>query len=276
MSGLDAEAASFVAKLEQAYPEFRIVAPLLRRRAVSLLAFEGIAHELTQATFHLPDATVAASKLQWWREEFARHAAGEARHPLVRSLGPVACGRLEPTVFDVLIGMAQQLRDAAPASDFVAQCRQITPAFAAIERLRVTMLGSAEQSVSVQADLAAATYLLRVLARLPLAQEEMLGSAISMQLLARYQLSRSELAVAGATRDTVVRAQVAAIADRLAELGPMVDASATWLAKVRWWCECWRARPLGSGDPFAVLWARLQQAPWNIAWKAWRAQRRES
>lgn len=274
MSAGDADVASFVAKLGQAYPEFRIVGPLLSRRAPSLLAFEAIAHELVQATFHLPAASVAASKLEWWRDEMGRHFVGEARHPLTRSLDAVPGARFDPTLFDALIDMAVQGRDAAPARDFDAQRNAITPAFTAIERLRVAVLGTADAAVGIQADLGVATHLLRELARVPFA-DDVPASVVPMQLLARHQSSRSELATPGTARDVVVRAQVADIAAWLAELGPAIAASAAWLARVRWHCERWRARPLGVGDPFAVLWPRLGRAPWNTAWTAWHAQRRD-
>ncbi|GMV30644.1 MAG: hypothetical protein AMXMBFR59_27690 [Rhodanobacteraceae bacterium] len=273
MSASDADAASFLTKLGQAYPEFRIVGPLLLRRAPALLAFEAIAHELAQATFHLPEPSVAASKLQWWRDEIERHMAGEARHPLTRSLDVVPAARFDPTLFDALIDMAMQGRDAAPARDFDAQRRAVAPVFTAIEQLRVAVLGTAGAAVGIQADIAVATHLLRELARLPFA-EDVPASVVPMQLLARHQSNRSELATPGSTRDAIVRAQAADIGAWLTELGPAVTGAAAWLARVRWRCECWRARPLGGADPFAVLWPRLERAPWNTAWTAWRAQRR--
>lgn len=274
MSSAGAEVASFVGKLEQAYPEFRIVGPLLARRAPSLLAFECIAHELAQATFHLPEATVATSKLQWWGEEIARHAAGEARHPLTRSLGVPRSTRAAPAIFDTLAHIAVHGRDSGPARDFAAQRAAVAPAFAAIERLRVAVLGSADAAAGVQADLAAAAHLLRELARLPFA-EDVPESVVPMQLLARHQVSRRELAAPGEARDAVVRAQIADIAAWLAEIEPAVLASAGWLAQVRWRCEHWRTRVPANGDPFAAIWGRLERAPWNTAWTAWRAQRRE-
>lgn len=274
MSAGDAEVASFLAKLGQAYPEFRIVGPLLVRRAPSLLAFEAIAHELAQATFHLPEPSVAASKLQWWREEIERLITGEARHPMTRSLGVVPAARLDLTMFDTLIDMAVQGRDAAPARDFDAQRKAVAPVFRAIEQLRVAVLGTSGAAVGIQADVAVATHLLRELARLPFA-EDVPASVVPMQLLARHQSSRSELATPGRMRDTIVRAQVADIAAWLIELGPAVAASATWIARVRWRCEGWRARPLGDGDPFRLLWPRLERAPWNTAWTAWWEQRRD-
>lgn len=274
MSGLGADVASFVAKLEQAYPEFRIVRPLLERRAPALLAFECIAHELVQATFHLPDAAVATSKLQWWREEFARWVAGEARHPLTRALGQGQPDRSDLSAFDTLIDRAAQGRDAPPPRDFAAQCMEVVPVFAAIERLRVVALGSAGTAAAVQADLAVATHLLRELARLPLA-DDVPESAVSMQLLARHQTTRTALSVPGEARDAIARAHIADIATSLALLAPAIDASAGWLARVRWHCECRRARPLPATDPFAALWGRLERAPWTTAWTAWRAARRE-
>jgi hypothetical protein len=274
MSGLGADVASFVAKLEQAYPEFRIVRPLLERRAPSLLAFECIAHELVQATFHLPEASVATSKLQWWREEFARVATGEARHPLTRSLDAGQRDRSGLAAFDALIDYAAQSRNAPPPRDFEAQRAAVTPVFAAIERVRVAVLGTPETAVQVQADLGVSTHLLRELARLPLA-DDVPESAVPMQLLARHQATRAALAAPGAVRDAIAREQVADIAVSLATLAPAIAASADWLARVRWRCEIRRVSPLPAAEPFAALWARLERAPWNTAWVAWRALRRE-
>jgi phytoene synthase len=274
MSTPGSDVESFVAKLEQAYPEFRILRPLLQRRAPALLAFECVAHELAQATFHLPEASVAVTKLNWWRDEFVRLAAGEARHPLTRNLQSPSGVAFDPAVFDALVDRAGRGCDALPPRDFAAQLAQIVPVFGAIERLRATVFGTAATAVGVQADLAAATHLLRELARLPFA-DEVPESSVPMQLLARHQASRTELATPGAARDAIARAQTADIASLLATLGPDVEASAGWLARVRWRCECWRVRLPAAGDPFAALWQRLERAPWHTAWTAWRAQRRE-
>jgi phytoene/squalene synthetase len=79
--------ASFEAKWTQAYPEFGLALKFDRdhgrdeRKAFACLVFE-----LEHAAFGIREAQPAAIKLQWWAEEFARTGAGEARHPLTKSL----------------------------------------------------------------------------------------------------------------------------------------------------------------------------------------------
>jgi len=273
MNAWSADVASFIAKLEQAYAEFRIGGPLLRRQAPAVLLFEAIAHELTQAVFHLPDPAVATGKLQWWREELQRSFAAQARHPLTRELALPAGTAPDADVFDGLIVQAAQGRDLPPAADFAAQRAALLPAFVRIERLRVSLLGTADTAVAVQAEVRVLAHLLRGLARLPLAEDDE-PLPVSMHALARHQLSRGALREAGAARDALVRAQLADIATALAALRPAVEAEAGSVGRLRWRCERWRARPLPAGDPFAPLWSRLDRAPWDTAWQAWRGLRR--
>jgi phytoene synthase len=274
MNAWSADVASFVAKLEQAYAEFRISGPLLRRQAPGSLLFEAIALELTQAVFHLPDPVVATGKLQWWREELQRSHAAQARHPLTRELGTPAGPAPDHDLFDGLIAQATQGRDAPPAADFAAQRAALLPAFVRIERLRVSLLGTPDAAVAVQAEVRMLAHLLRGLARLPLAEDDE-PLPVSMQSLARHQLSRGALREAGAARDALARTQLADIAAALAALRPAVEADAGWIGRLRWRCERWRTRPLPVGDPFAPLWSRLDRAPWDTAWQAWRGLRRE-
>lgn len=271
MSETEAEDA-FVAKLVQAYPEFRLLQPYLRTPAgAAQLAFEGIAHELTQAVFHLPEPVVATGKLQWWAEELERCVAGEARHPLARQLGRAPATRWDRAAFAPLLAAANRVHEAPPAVDFSAQRAQLRPVFTALEQLRGPLLGAAGQGSEAQAELRVLGHLLRLLARLPL-DDASGGPAISMQLLARHQLGNAELATAGPARDALVREQLALIASALDTLALPADGS--WIARLRARCERWRARPLPPGDPFAPLWPRLDRVPWNTAWLAWREARR--
>lgn len=273
MSEADAAFASFVAKLEQAYPEFRVLRPFLARRGVAELAFEGISHELTQAVFHLPELTIALNKLQWWGEELARWGLGEARHPLTRGLPPQAAAATAASAVAALQRAATQAHDAVPASDFDNQLVLLQPAFAAIESLRALLLGRAV-APQASARLAALSHLLRQLARLPLVENRE-APALPMQLLARHQLARITLTQPGAAREAAVSEQLASISAALAGLSTSGLEHMDWVSRVRWRCEQWRARPVaGSGDAFPTLWGRLNRAPWSLSWHAWRELRR--
>lgn len=271
MSEADAAFASFLAKLEQAYPEWRLLQLYLPRGDRAELAAEAIAHELTQAVFHLPELSVAVGKLQWWGEELPRWQAGEARHPLTRRLASVHA--VAPaTVLPILLEAAARVHEALPAADFGQQLVSLQPAFTAIERVRAALLGRAPASpAAVQVD--ALRHLLRQLARLPLA-EQGTAPALSMQLLARHQLRREDLAQAGPAREAAVADQLALIAAALLPLRTLLQGD-DWIRRVRWRCEAWRARPLRPVDPFAQLWRRLDGTPWSLGWQAWRERRRD-
>lgn len=273
-TGLPVEVASFVAKLEQAYPEYRIGAAMLSRRAPALLAFEAIAHELVQATFHLPEVSVATGKLDWWRDEFGRWSAGQARHPLTRLITPIVGSVPSVDRLGALIAVASSGRDLPPPRDFTAQCAAVRAAFTAIEQLRVDVLGTSVAAVAAQAELAVASHLLRELARLPVADGGAGTAAVPMQLLARHRANRDQLAVAGVIRDAVASAQLGDIAAALDVMRPGIETTASGFARVRWRCERWRASVAGAGDPFPRLWSRLDRAPWDTAWITWRAVRR--
>lgn len=272
MNEADAAFASFLAKLEQAYPEWRLLRLYLPRDNPGALAAEAVAHELSQAVFHLPDPTVAVSKLQWWGEELARWQAGEARHPLTQRLAPVQ-GARPAAVLPLLLEAAAQVHEAVPAADFGQQLMQLQPAFAAIECVRAGLLGRGPASpAAVQVD--GLRHLLRQLARLPLAEGDAVP-ALSMQLMARHQLRREDLAQAGPAREAAVADQLGRIGAALLPLQGLVQGD-DWIRRVRWRCEIWRARPLRpAADPFAQLWRRLDSTPWNLGWQAWRERRRD-
>jgi 15-cis-phytoene synthase len=268
MSEAAADFASFVAKLEQAYPEWRVARPLLARRPAALAA-ECLMHELSQALLHIPEATVAAAKLAWWSEEIARWTAGEARHPLTRQIPsrPLAGNPLL-----LLAAAAAPLREAPPAADFATQLSRLDALFGHLATLRAGLVGGDVAVAAMQARLWTLGHLLRQLARLPVADSQD-GDAVPMQLLARHQLSRAQLGEESPAREALAREQLAALHAALQETG-VAPVDAAWMAGLRRRCDLWRSRPLAAGPVFPQLWARLDRAPLRTAWWAWRAARR--
>ena len=77
--------ASFEAKWTQAVPELGVALSFLQPATRAAHgAFVCLVHELEHAAFGIRDAEPATLKLQWWAEEFARAAKGQARHPLTQ------------------------------------------------------------------------------------------------------------------------------------------------------------------------------------------------
>lgn len=271
MSEAAAEFATFVAKLVQAYPEFRVMRPYLAADQTTL-AFECLAHELALTVFHISEPVVVTNKLRWWAEECEHAGAGQARHPLTRRLGRLSAQA--PRLVRGLIAQAARFHDAPPATDFAAQLAAVEPIFASVEQLSYAHDADAAANTAT-VRLRALIHLLRELARLPLADEQA-GGAVSMQMLARHQLRRDDLILPGQARDAAVREQLQQIAVALKALQPDL-AAARWIVRVRWRCELRRAVPLPTGgDPFPLLWQRLDRVPWAAAWHAWREARRRA
>jgi len=86
--------------------------PTETRRAIT--AFYAMCRELDDVVDECHDAQVAAAKLNWWRTEIARFAAGEATHPSTRALGDTARGRTLPLelLLEIVDGMAMDLEYA--------------------------------------------------------------------------------------------------------------------------------------------------------------------
>jgi phytoene synthase len=102
----------------------------------ALIALFGWRHELIRIANDLSDPGLARIKLQWWREELERAAAGTAQHPLGRRLGEAL--RRHDLPLAALDAMAQatdeDLRGEAPWSreDLVGHCGRGGGSFGAL------------------------------------------------------------------------------------------------------------------------------------------------
>ncbi len=86
--------------------------PAETRRAIT--AFYALCRELDDVVDECSDAGIAAAKLDWWREEIGRLAAGAAQHPATRALHETQAGRHIPTalLLEIVDGMAMDLEHA--------------------------------------------------------------------------------------------------------------------------------------------------------------------
>ena len=81
------------------------------RRAIT--AFYALCRELDDVVDECHDHQIAEAKLDWWREEIARFAAGTPEHPATRALLDTAQGRNAPPalLLEIIDGMAMDLDD---------------------------------------------------------------------------------------------------------------------------------------------------------------------
>ncbi len=83
--------------------------PLDKRRAIT--AFYALCRELDDVVDECSERQVAVAKLDWWREEIARFAAGAPEHPVTRALFDTPQGRnaAPALLLEIVDGMAMDL-----------------------------------------------------------------------------------------------------------------------------------------------------------------------
>lgn len=185
---VDADAEAFLEKWLRAWPALAY-AKLFASEGEwpGLRARVGVAFELAEASWLLSDATVREHKLLWWQEELALHAAGKARHPLLK---PVSTLTLPA---DLARSALANLHAAAP-TDADAALSRIAQIAARADEAEVTQV-----SATV---VLAAMYLLALRTAAPSAFAQ-----APLDLRARF-------AVAEATPGKSLNALVSALAQR--------------------------------------------------------------
>jgi phytoene synthase len=90
------------------YYSFVFLPPETRR---AITAFYALCRELDDVVDECHERLVAIAKLDWWREEIARFAAGTPEHPATRALYDTSQGRDTPPalLLEIVDGMAMDL-----------------------------------------------------------------------------------------------------------------------------------------------------------------------
>ncbi|MBW8329576.1 MAG: presqualene diphosphate synthase HpnD [Thiobacillus sp.] len=90
------------------YYSFVFLPPETRR---AITAFYALCRELDDVVDECHERQVAEAKLDWWRTEIARFAAGEPEHPATRALADTPQGRAIPAalLLEIVDGMAMDL-----------------------------------------------------------------------------------------------------------------------------------------------------------------------
>jgi 15-cis-phytoene synthase len=90
------------------YYSFVFLPPDTRR---AITAFYALCRELDDVVDECQERQVAMAKLDWWREEIGRFAAGKPEHPATRALIDIPQGRNAPPalLLEIVDGMAMDL-----------------------------------------------------------------------------------------------------------------------------------------------------------------------
>lgn len=82
-----------------------------RQRRPALLRLLALADEIGAGVARGLDHEVAHARLEWWRHEAARYAAGHAQHPWLRALPDEAYGALQQDLLELLAAATLDLAD---------------------------------------------------------------------------------------------------------------------------------------------------------------------
>ncbi|HET9033755.1 MAG TPA: hypothetical protein VFN25_12720, partial [Dokdonella sp.] len=206
----------------------------------------------------------------WWAEELSGFAAGRARHPLTEVLlGYAPICELGADAWEALIPAAFAQREAGPFStlgDMLDANRHFQTALANIEVTLHPVLDieNSATAASLSCVFDESVRLAEMLARdrLP----------ISMDLLARHQLSRSEIGQAGPRRDAVLREHFLALAARV---GASETRGLSPLTAIRLQANLKRCRRAAKAEDVLAESARnLDRLPPSSVWAGWKAARR--
>ena len=260
--------ASFEAKWLTANPEQAIVAvfltPDLRRRTA---AFGTLVHELQQAAFAASDPQVSAVKLNWWAQELADVTNSRHRHPITRALvDEAAARRIGPALWTDLAAGAFAQVDSTPASTQADTVAALTAFYEPVARLESALLVGAETPSGDAAALWVGSHRLREVAN-PAGER-----AVSLDLLARHQLSRAQLVEASPQRAALLRDLLQSLRADIEAALPAAPASSG--TRVHSFLDLDRiALALRADDPARAL-AESTPSRWRSLRFAWREARR--
>ena len=264
---------SFERKWLAASPENGIVAvflPAAQRRLAS--AFGCLIHELSCAAFHIHEAQVATTKLEWWRQELADAAFGNPGHPVTRALFDCAGAReSDPALWPALADGALAQIDAPGAGTLSAPIEQLDPFSGAVARAESALLCGGAGNIEADAALWTLSHLLRTLPQLGDGDAHL---PLPLGLLARHELTRAELAYESPQRNMLVK-------DFLDELvlegNGALGVSAVRSLPLRV-CAALDRRRIESAlrvtDPLRWLAAHPHAGRWRTLWTTWLEARR--
>lgn len=207
--------------------------------------------ELIEAAVAVGDERVAEAKLGWWREEAEAWSAGTPRHPLAAAIGIDTASQ---PLLALLLALRRWMNGPAP-SDAVTAWHSLD----GVAQAAAALAGEGSAACAawqLQAYAGALENSLR--ARAPLA------TVLPLDVLARHQLRRSELAgLPAAQRASLLRDALAGVPWQTVPMPPERAPAALWALDTRHLALQARGRPAdrpGIGD----------------AWAAWRAARQAS
>ena len=265
----------FAAKWIAAEPELGIALNFLPmpQRAVEA-AFVCLGHEIANAAFAIREGDVAVAKLNWWHEELLRTSQGAPRHPLTEVLaGHAAMGQVPSSLWQALIAAAVQQRERDPAEGFATLIAGFETFFLPLAGVEAVLFNTIDRARTSR--ITSLAHALRELGSITRVLET--GHvALPLDLLARYQLRRDQLASDSPERRRAAKEQLRAISSELDSIAT-AQPKLTLARYASLVTDRWRSDKASTADdPIAELNRLLPRVPMGTTWNVWRAARKHS
>ncbi len=261
---------SFEGKWLDANPEQTAVQVFLDDAArIRTSAFGTLIHEISQTTFGVRETSVAAAKLDWWRQELMLAANGKARHPISRRLfSDEHVAKIDRELWGALAHGGLSQLDVPSATDYAALRNSLARFYAPVPAIELRLAGHASGDADATAALWIASHLALVAeAGSPFAER----TPLPLDLFARHGVQRADI-----DRDHAARAKV--VGDFLQRVRQDIAANlpraSTIARRVRAYADA-RAidAALKSPDPSVYLARQARRARLRNVWRAWREAR---
>lgn len=268
MSAVNAAYASFEQKWLMDYPEQTAAAVFLapsERLLVS--AFGCLIHEIEKTVFGVREASVAAVKLAWWRQELLSAADGNPHHPISTVLfSEPRAQAVDARLWTELSDSSLRLLEPRSASNIDDQFDSNAALYTAVADIECVLFGGADAERQAVASLWTITHCLRTLAVMNVVEERL---SLPLDLLARHGLTRSMLAQTSAARSAALREYLNALEVRARSALTQVS-SATLSRRVRARLDLVRmGQAIRSPDPLLWLGEHPHAGRWNALWSSW-------
>ena len=264
--------ASFERKWLEANPEQAAVLVFLKpEQRQPARAFGSLIHELTQTTFVVREAQVAAAKLSWWQQELLSASQGNARHPISRELFRDArAGSIDPHLWRALIDGAIAQLDASFPADLDEIFASLSEFFGPVAAIEAQLIEGNRVSLDAAVKLWICSHLL-LAAQVGASHAE--RTSMPLDLLARHGISRADLAARDVDSSAVRRDCIRQVRDAIDEnRRQATNVSLSRLVRAR--TDQWLAeRAVRADDPSDYLARHARNLRWRSLWWAWQEAR---
>lgn len=262
--------ASFSNKWLAARPECTLALRFLTaEQRHACIAFECLVFELEHSAFSIGETQVTQAKLSWWGEELVNAHHGKPRHPITQTL-------VETTAFQqiAITSVAAAINGALAQLDTMAAptLDQLLDNYLQFYRPLATIEAALFPHIDItrSAHALVLAHALRECAAIEQTLDRQ-NLALPLNLLAHYQLTRSQLKTHSTARAVALRQH---LNNLRSQFNVQICHNLSLIRQVGFYADHWRIqRAMHTENPLFALQAATQDFPVRTLFVAWRIAR---